>query len=102
MADIIIDGNAACGMGAVFAGVTVVAWYPITPSTSVVEATADLLKKFRVTPEGKPTLCGGAGRGRTGRDRHGAGRGLVTMTFAPAAASWIGDGASDAASGAGD
>ena len=30
---IIIDGNAACGMGAVFAGVTVVAWYPITPST---------------------------------------------------------------------
>src|SRR5580658_2084142 len=29
---IIIDGNAACGMGAVFAGVTVVAWYPITPS----------------------------------------------------------------------
>jgi 2-oxoglutarate ferredoxin oxidoreductase subunit alpha len=41
---IIIDGNAACGMGAVFAGVTVVAWYPITPSTSVVEATTDLLK----------------------------------------------------------
>ena len=32
---IIIDGNAACGMGAVFAGVTVVAWYPITPSTSL-------------------------------------------------------------------
>src|SRR5208337_3913056 len=38
---IIIDGNAACGMGAVFAGVTVVAWYPITPSTSVIEATTD-------------------------------------------------------------
>jgi 2-oxoglutarate ferredoxin oxidoreductase subunit alpha len=54
---IIIDGNAACGMGAVFAGVTVVAWYPITPSTSVVEATADLLKKFRVTPEGKATFA---------------------------------------------
>jgi len=54
---IIIDGNAACGMGAVFAGVTVVAWYPITPSTSVVEATADLLKKFRVTPEGKATYA---------------------------------------------
>src|SRR5579863_3151944 len=35
---IIIDGNAACGMGAVFAGVTVVAWYPITPSTSLIEA----------------------------------------------------------------
>jgi 2-oxoglutarate ferredoxin oxidoreductase subunit alpha len=54
---IIIDGNAACGMGAVFAGVTVVAWYPITPSTSVVEATADLLKKFRVTPGGKATFA---------------------------------------------
>jgi len=54
---IIIDGNAACGMGAVFAGVTVVAWYPITPSTSVIEATTDLLKKFRVTPEGKATYA---------------------------------------------
>jgi 2-oxoglutarate ferredoxin oxidoreductase subunit alpha len=54
---IIIDGNAACGMGAVFAGVTVVAWYPITPSTSVVEATTDLLKKFRITPEGKATFA---------------------------------------------
>jgi 2-oxoglutarate/2-oxoacid ferredoxin oxidoreductase subunit alpha len=54
---IIVDGNAACGMGALFAGVTVVAWYPITPSTSVVEATTDLLKKFRVTPEGKATFA---------------------------------------------
>ncbi|HEU5352366.1 MAG TPA: 2-oxoacid:acceptor oxidoreductase subunit alpha [Terracidiphilus sp.] len=54
---IIIDGNSACGMGAVFAGVTVVAWYPITPSTSLVEATTDLLKKFRVTPEGKATFA---------------------------------------------
>jgi 2-oxoglutarate ferredoxin oxidoreductase subunit alpha len=54
---IIIDGNAACGMGAVFAGVTVVAWYPITPSTSLVEATTDLLKKFRVTEEGKATFA---------------------------------------------
>ena len=54
---IIIDGNAACGMGAVFAGVTVVAWYPITPSTSTIEATTDLLKKFRVTPEGKATFA---------------------------------------------
>ncbi len=44
-------------MGAVFAGVTVVAWYPITPSTRVVEATTDLLKKFRVTPEGKATYA---------------------------------------------
>jgi 2-oxoglutarate ferredoxin oxidoreductase subunit alpha len=54
---IIIDGNAAAGMGAVFGGVTVVAWYPITPSTSLIEATTDLLKKFRVTPEGKATFA---------------------------------------------
>ena len=54
---IIIDGNAACGMGAVFAGVTVVAWYPITPSTSLIEATSDLLRKYRVTPEGKATFA---------------------------------------------
>jgi 2-oxoglutarate ferredoxin oxidoreductase subunit alpha len=54
---IIIDGNAACGMGAVFAGVTVVAWYPITPSTTVIEATSDLLKKLRLTPEGKATFA---------------------------------------------
>ncbi len=54
---IIIDGNAACAMGAVFAGVTVVAWYPITPSTSLVEATTDLLKKLRMTPDGKATYA---------------------------------------------
>jgi 2-oxoglutarate/2-oxoacid ferredoxin oxidoreductase subunit alpha len=54
---IIIDGNAACGMGAVFAGVTVVAWYPITPSTTVIEATIDLLKKLRRTPDGKATFA---------------------------------------------
>ncbi len=54
---IILDGNAACGMGAVFAGVTVVAWYPITPSTSVIESTMGLLKKLRLTPEGKATFA---------------------------------------------
>lgn len=54
---ILIDGNAAAAMGAVFAGVTVVAWYPITPSTSVIEATADLLKKFRIAPDGKATFA---------------------------------------------
>jgi 2-oxoglutarate/2-oxoacid ferredoxin oxidoreductase subunit alpha len=54
---VIIDGNAAAGMGAVFAGVTVVAWYPITPSTSLIEATTDLLKKLRVTPDGKATFA---------------------------------------------
>jgi len=54
---IVIDGNSASGLGAVFAGVTVVAWYPITPSTSVVEATIEYLRKFRVTEEGKATFA---------------------------------------------
>jgi 2-oxoglutarate ferredoxin oxidoreductase subunit alpha len=44
-------------MGAVFAGVTVVAWYPITPSTSTIEVTTDLLKKYRLTPDGKATFA---------------------------------------------
>ena len=35
---IIVDGNSACALGAMFAGVTVVTWYPITPSSSLVES----------------------------------------------------------------
>ncbi|WP_020530475.1 2-oxoacid:acceptor oxidoreductase subunit alpha [Flexithrix dorotheae] len=48
---ILIDGNAACGLGAVYGGATVVAWYPITPSTSVAEAFEKYAKKLRVDPE---------------------------------------------------
>jgi 2-oxoglutarate ferredoxin oxidoreductase subunit alpha len=44
---IMIDGNTACGLGAVYAGATVAAWYPITPSTSVVEAFMDYAEEFR-------------------------------------------------------
>jgi 2-oxoglutarate ferredoxin oxidoreductase subunit alpha len=44
---IITDGNSACGLGAVYAGATVAAWYPITPSTSVVEAFMDYSDQFR-------------------------------------------------------
>lgn len=54
---IIIDGNAAAALGAMFAGVTVVTWYPITPSSSVVEQLIDYLKKYRVTPDGKATFA---------------------------------------------
>src|SRR5207302_11085719 len=54
---IIIDGNAAAALGAMFAGVTVVTWYPITPSSSVVEQLIDYLKKYRLTPEGKATFA---------------------------------------------
>ena len=54
---IIIDGNAATALGAMFGGVTVVTWYPITPSSSVVEQLIDYLKKYRVTSEGKATFA---------------------------------------------
>lgn len=45
---ILLDGNTACGLGAVYAGATVVAWYPITPSTSVVDAFAKYAKRMRI------------------------------------------------------
>src|SRR6201993_2801962 len=54
---IIIDGNAAAALGAMFAGVTVVTWYPITPSSSVVEQLIDYLKKYRIEPDGKATFA---------------------------------------------
>lgn len=44
---IMMEGNAACGLGAVYAGATVAAWYPITPSTSVVEAFGEYAEEFR-------------------------------------------------------
>jgi 2-oxoglutarate ferredoxin oxidoreductase subunit alpha len=44
---ILVDGNTACGIGAVFAGATVMAWYPITPSTSVAEAFEHYCKLHR-------------------------------------------------------
>jgi 2-oxoglutarate ferredoxin oxidoreductase subunit alpha len=55
---IIIDGNSACALGAMFAGVTVVTWYPITPSSSLVESLQVYLKKYRHDPEnGKATYA---------------------------------------------
>jgi 2-oxoglutarate ferredoxin oxidoreductase subunit alpha len=54
---IIIDGNAACALGAMFAGVTVVTWYPITPSSSVVEQLIDFLKKYRIEQDGKANFA---------------------------------------------
>jgi 2-oxoglutarate ferredoxin oxidoreductase subunit alpha len=48
---IVIDGNTACGIGAVFAGATVAGWYPITPSTSLVEAFGKYANRLRVDPE---------------------------------------------------
>jgi 2-oxoglutarate ferredoxin oxidoreductase subunit alpha len=55
---IIIDGNSACALGAMFAGATVVTWYPITPSSSLVESLIGYMKRFRTDPEtGKATYA---------------------------------------------
>ena len=44
---ILLDGNSACGLGAVYAGATVGAWYPITPATSLMEAFKEYCQRFR-------------------------------------------------------
>jgi 2-oxoglutarate ferredoxin oxidoreductase subunit alpha len=54
---IIIDGNSAAALGCMFAGVTVVTWYPITPSSSLVETLIDYMKEYRIGPDGKATFA---------------------------------------------
>src|SRR3979411_1687118 len=54
---IIIDGNSAAALGCVFAGCTVVTWYPITPSSSLVETMIDYMKEYRIGPDGKATFA---------------------------------------------
>ena len=54
---IIVNGNEAAGLGAVYAGATVCAWYPITPSTSLVEGYEKYAKRLRVDKEGKKTFA---------------------------------------------
>ncbi len=55
---ILIEGNAAGALGAMMAGVTVVAWYPITPSSSLPETLIGYMKKYRVDKEtGKATFA---------------------------------------------
>jgi 2-oxoglutarate ferredoxin oxidoreductase subunit alpha len=48
---VIIDGNTAAGLGCVYAGATVGAWYPITPSTSLMDAYKAFCKQFRMDKE---------------------------------------------------
>jgi 2-oxoglutarate ferredoxin oxidoreductase subunit alpha len=49
---ILVSGNDAAGLGALYAGATVCAWYPITPSTSLAEAFERHAKRLRVTKDG--------------------------------------------------
>lgn len=48
---VLLEGNAACGLGAVYGGATVCAWYPITPSTSVAEGFEKYANQLRVDKE---------------------------------------------------
>jgi 2-oxoglutarate ferredoxin oxidoreductase subunit alpha len=50
---IMVSGNDAAGLGAIYAGATVCAWYPITPSTSLAEAYEKYARRLRVTKDGK-------------------------------------------------
>ena len=55
---ILIEGNAAAAIGCMLAGVTVVAWYPITPSSSLCESLIGYMKKYRIDKEtGKATFA---------------------------------------------
>ena len=47
---ILLDGNTALGLGCIYGGATMAAWYPITPSTSVVEAFEKYAKRLRIDP----------------------------------------------------
>lgn len=53
----IVDGNTSLALGAMFAGVTVLTWYPITPSSSFAEALISYMKRFRINAEGKATFA---------------------------------------------
>jgi 2-oxoglutarate ferredoxin oxidoreductase subunit alpha len=55
---ILIEGNAASALGCLMAGVTVVGWYPITPSSSLCETLIDYLRKYRMDRDsGKATFA---------------------------------------------
>src|SRR5579871_2786619 len=55
---VLIDGNTAIALGCVYAGATVAAWYPITPSTSAMDAFKAFCEKYRKDPEtGKNNYC---------------------------------------------
>jgi 2-oxoglutarate ferredoxin oxidoreductase subunit alpha len=54
---ILIEGNKAAALGAVFGGASVLTWYPITPSSSLAEYAEEFLKKYRTDPDGKRTFA---------------------------------------------
>jgi 2-oxoglutarate/2-oxoacid ferredoxin oxidoreductase subunit alpha len=54
---VLIEGNSAAALGAIFGGVTVAAWYPITPSTSMIDSLTDYANELRVDKEKGESTC---------------------------------------------
>jgi len=55
---LMIDGNTAAGLGCMYAGATVGAWYPITPSTSLMDAFKAFCERYRIDEEsGERNFC---------------------------------------------
>lgn len=54
---IMIDGNSAGALGALYGGLQFAAWYPITPATSLAEALNDFVPELRVDPETNKITC---------------------------------------------
>ena len=74
---ILIEGNAAAAIGCMMAGVTVVTWYPITPSSSVCETLISYMRKYRMDKAtGKATFAIVQAEDEIARDRYGAWRRL--------------------------
>ena len=74
---ILVEGNAAAALGCMFAGVTVVAWYPITPSSSLPETLIGYMQEVpHGSGDGQGDVRHRPGRGRDCGDRHGGRRRL--------------------------
>jgi 2-oxoglutarate ferredoxin oxidoreductase subunit alpha len=54
---LLLDGNSAGALGAVFGGVSFCAWYPITPSTGMIDALNEYLQELRLDPETGKATC---------------------------------------------
>lgn len=54
---LLIDGNTAAGLGSVMGGCTVGAWYPITPSSSLMESFSEICETYRVGKDGKKNFA---------------------------------------------
>jgi 2-oxoglutarate/2-oxoacid ferredoxin oxidoreductase subunit alpha len=54
---VLLDGNTASALGALYAGATVGAWYPITPATSLMEAFKGFCERYRTDPDGRKRYC---------------------------------------------